>query len=73
MDLYDEAQALELRQREAAIEQQTIAAGLSGAGLPNCADCGEPIPLPRRKAMPSAIRCVNCQAWAERLGRVPKP
>ncbi len=28
----------------------------------NCQDCGDPIPLPRLKAMPYAELCVDCQA-----------
>ena len=26
-----------------------------------CVDCGEPIPAARLKAIPDAIRCVDCQ------------
>jgi len=33
----------------------------SGAGLSECEDCGETIPLGRRKAMPGVRTCVSCQ------------
>lgn len=36
-----------------------------------CADCHEEIPLERRLALPSAHRCVNCQAFAERIAKIP--
>nr|WP_319491818.1 TraR/DksA C4-type zinc finger protein [uncultured Desulfobacter sp.] len=31
-----------------------------------CIDCGEPIPLARRKAMPGCCRCIPCQEAFER-------
>lgn len=31
-----------------------------------CEDCGEPIPEPRRLAVPGCTRCVACQADLER-------
>jgi phage/conjugal plasmid C-4 type zinc finger TraR family protein len=34
---------------------------LSGEGSEDCEDCGRSIPLARRKAMPSATRCIHCQ------------
>ncbi len=34
----------------------------SGEGLEECEDCGETIPLARRKAMIGARTCVACQA-----------
>ena len=33
----------------------------SGAGRPDCEDCGEPIPEARRQAVPGVRRCVACQ------------
>ncbi len=48
---------------------QERAAGLDVPGNEICADCGEAIPDERRRALPSAIRCIDCQAWAERCGR----
>ena len=34
----------------------------SGEGAADCVECGEPIPEARRKALPSARRCVQCQS-----------
>jgi len=53
-----------------ALRDQRRAAALDAPGNEICADCGESIPEERRHALPSAIRCVECQAWAERLGKV---
>jgi phage/conjugal plasmid C-4 type zinc finger TraR family protein len=32
-----------------------------GASLPNCAECGEPIPEARRSAIPGVKLCIDCQ------------
>lgn len=40
-------------------------AGLAGEGSADCADCGDAIPEARRTALPSARRCVDCQAKFE--------
>lgn len=34
----------------------------SGEGRADCEDCGEPIPQPRRQALPGARTCVACQS-----------
>jgi phage/conjugal plasmid C-4 type zinc finger TraR family protein len=59
-------QALELAQqrREAAIA--AVRSKAQGAGQKDCEDCGEGIPLARRKAAPSAIRCIRCQTKFEK-------
>jgi phage/conjugal plasmid C-4 type zinc finger TraR family protein len=33
-----------------------------GEGTPFCLECGEDIPLARRKALPGATTCVACQS-----------
>lgn len=33
-----------------------------GASRHDCAECGEPIPEARRKALPGVQLCINCQA-----------
>ncbi|BDH45712.1 hypothetical protein TUM12370_17560 [Salmonella enterica subsp. enterica serovar Choleraesuis] len=33
----------------------------SGPGLTECANCGEPIPEARRKAVPGVRLCISCQ------------
>ena len=34
----------------------------AGEGAEHCVDCGETLPLARRKALPGARTCVTCQA-----------
>ncbi len=34
----------------------------SGEGAEDCDECGEPIPLARRRALPGARTCVLCQS-----------
>lgn len=36
-----------------------------GESLTHCDDCGEEIPVARRKAVPGVRRCVGCQAEAD--------
>lgn len=38
-------------------------------GAEECLDCEEPIPVSRRQAHPSAVRCVSCQEEYERMTR----
>ena len=38
----------------------------SGPSLPDCAECGEPIPEARRLAVPGVRLCIACQAEADR-------
>lgn len=52
------------------LREQQIAAALDAPGNDLCLDCGEEIPETRRRAMPSAIRCIECQAWVEQMGKV---
>ena len=77
-DQFEEASATEMREREAAVENErarsirraAVAAARVNAhgGLPpDCCDCGDPIPSKRRKAVPGCIRCVPCET--RRLAR----
>ena len=65
-DVFDRAAEQEAYNLEHALAQQTKRAGLAGKTLQDsaleCADCGEPIPLLRRKAVPGCKYCVECQA-----------
>ena len=63
-DWIDEAQALQQRLTDAAID--AARAGLAGDGSDACIGCGAPIPAARRAALPSAERCVGCQGLLER-------
>lgn len=63
----------ELDQAQAHIEHETemrissIQARLrDGPGSPQCVDCGAPIPEQRRRLVPNATRCIDCQAGYER-------
>ena len=69
-DIVDRAQELEAANLDDALDRQRRAAELEAQGAAMCADCQEPIPEERRRALPSAIRCISCQAWAERIDRV---
>lgn len=33
----------------------------TGPGRPDCVECGEDIPMARRRALPGATTCVDCQ------------
>lgn len=37
-----------------------------GEGTQECVECGEPIPEARRKALPGAHTCVDCQSGRDR-------
>lgn len=43
-----------------------IRRSLRDAGEDECVDCGEPIDVARRMALPSARRCIDCQTVRER-------
>lgn len=67
MDIVDQAQALEQRERNKGVAR--IQAGLNVEGAADCSDCADEIPMDRRKAMPNATRCAPCQEKHERKGR----
>ena len=58
-DQFDAATVLEEMFREKALQAQL--AHTRGTGRPDCQDCGEDIPEPRRQAAPWAVRCIECQ------------
>ncbi|MCG9124297.1 TraR/DksA C4-type zinc finger protein [Laribacter hongkongensis] len=66
MDIYDRAQELEARQREAAIARHAARHPARTASLCQCEDCGEDIPPRRRELVPGVTRCIDCQTLAER-------
>lgn len=62
MDEVDRIAAFEaeiLEQRIKRMRQEVKPASELGAS--HCEDCGMDIPMARRKAIPSATRCVDCQ------------
>jgi phage/conjugal plasmid C-4 type zinc finger TraR family protein len=71
MDAADAAQEQEAVYLGNQLARQQRRAALDMPGNALCADCAEPIPEARRRAMPSATRCISCQAWAEQVARIP--
>jgi len=57
-------------ERERDLEVRRIRGDLELMGDSECRDCGDPIDVARRMALPSAKRCVDCQQAWERKNRV---
>lgn len=58
------------QETEAQFTRQAIAAARTRPGIrtyETCLDCGDPIPLARRQAVPGCERCIDCQEEYERL------
>lgn len=68
----DTAQARQAEFNARHLEEHARRAKLDAPGADLCAECQEPIPAERRRALPSAYRCVGCQAFIERIGRIQK-
>lgn len=70
-DIFDRASELEQKTRERALAAQAQRAGLTGKTVADsaveCKDCGDDIPLKRRKAMPGCQRCIHCQERQEKI------
>ena len=63
----DDVAAAELeRDRTELAEVQAALQRLADGSYGLCADCGEPIGAQRLQAQPAALRCLGCQAAAER-------
>ena len=73
MDEFDRATEREEQMRAAALAAQARRAGLAGKTPADsascCAECGEAIPEPRRRALPGVQLCVECQQYCETQGR----
>lgn len=69
MDAADRAQDDEAAELANLLERQRRAARLEAEGAATCAECQDEIPPERRRALPSAIRCVSCQAFVEKIER----
>lgn len=63
----EHAEAAEEAERERAIS--AIRGQMVLKGDEYCQDCGEPIDVARRMALPSATRCIACQTDYEKAGR----
>lgn len=71
-DIYDRAAEQEQQDRDRALQAharqaQSTATVIESAEF--CKDCGDDIPLKRRKAVPGCQRCTTCQARLEKWGR----
>jgi len=69
-DVVDRAQIVEEDQLAELVERQRRAAALDKPGSRECIDCGDQIPRERRRALPSATRCIGCQDEAERVAHI---
>lgn len=60
---------IEAAERNVAFETDAAVAGIRASlreeGENDCVDCDRPIDPKRRAALPSAIRCINCQTLFE--------
>ena len=65
MDILDQAQRLEERERNAGIAEVRGRLSSGGESATHCALCEEEIPEGRRKAVPGCLYCVECQAGLE--------
>ncbi|WP_027369157.1 TraR/DksA C4-type zinc finger protein [Desulfocurvibacter africanus] len=65
MDIADIAAEREYLFRQEALAR-ACAGRRSGPSRETCAECGEPIPEARRKAVPGVTHCVICQEVRER-------
>jgi phage/conjugal plasmid C-4 type zinc finger TraR family protein len=59
----EQASAVEQAERDSALN--AISRTLARPGQPYCEECGDAIAPERRKANPSAIRCIHCQSAFE--------
>lgn len=64
-DLCDAADSLIEQQLAIALDRHH-AQRPTGVGALECEDCGDPIPAPRRAALPGCVTCVDCQGLRER-------
>ena len=53
------------------LERMRARRGPMGESLTHCAECEEPIPEPRRRAIPGVKLCIDCQAERD-LRPVPR-
>lgn len=63
MDEFDQAQRLEEQDRERAL--RSLSRRPARTGTDDCIECGNPIDVARKVALPSATRCVDCQGLHE--------
>lgn len=64
MDIIDTAAEIEELQRNAALSAHRL--NRNAVSAEYCEDCGDPIPEPRRVAVPGFQTCADCQERKER-------
>ncbi|MEN4499975.1 TraR/DksA family transcriptional regulator [Enterobacter hormaechei subsp. xiangfangensis] len=62
-DFADDASAVEELQRNAALSAHRV--NRNAVSAERCEECDEPIPEPRRAAVPGCQTCASCQADLE--------
>lgn len=67
-DVTDRASGLEEADRIGGVA--LVLARLQGQGAEECEECGEEIPEARRRAVPWAVCCVECQSLSEQRALV---
>jgi phage/conjugal plasmid C-4 type zinc finger TraR family protein len=69
VDIFDQAQEMERRDRESALIRSRSAQDTGGPhwvdGVACCRECGEPIPLRRLAALPGVGLCLACREERE--------
>lgn len=63
MDIIDTAAEIEELQRNAALSAHRL--NHNAVSAEHCAECGEPIPEPRRSGAPGCQTCAECQSIIE--------
>ncbi|WP_400174389.1 TraR/DksA family transcriptional regulator [Enterobacter hormaechei] len=63
MDIIDTAAEIEELQRNAALSAHRL--NHNAVSAEHCEDCGDPIPDPRRAAVPGCKTCASCQEEIE--------
>jgi len=69
MDEKFHALAVAQTENEIADGIDTVRRALVGEGQDECEDCGDLIAAARRKAIPSATRCIQCQGAFDLLSQ----
>ena len=71
MDIFDQAQEDDANYRNQSLSalRNKIERSRLAESRTHCLECGEPIPIARREAIPGCTLCLDCQHEFENLGR----
>ncbi|TCD20913.1 TraR/DksA family transcriptional regulator [Lelliottia amnigena] len=67
MDIIDTAAEIEELQRNAALSAHRL--NPNAVSAEHCEECGDPIPEPRRAAVPGCQTCAECQLEKEKRNK----